>query len=110
MEYIAILVILLITFSFVLIPNNWDKPNKEKRKHTNTKYILPKEFWFEYNEMLQAIYDMSEGSAKVVFFRINKFSEKYCRHYFNNTYDEKMTHLINKYNEKINYFHNRKNK
>jgi hypothetical protein len=110
MEYIAILVILLITFSVVLVPNQWDKPDKEKRNHTNTKYILPKEFWQEYNEMLQAIYDMSEGSAKVVFLRINKFSEKYSRHYFNNTYDEKMTHLINKYNEKINYFYNRKNK
>ena len=110
MEYIAILVILLITFSVVLVPNQWDKPDKEKRNHTNTKYILPKEFWQEYNEILQAIYDMSEGSAKVVFLRINTFSEKYCRHYFNNTYDEKMTQLINKYNEKINYFYNRKNK
>jgi len=103
-------VILLITFSVVLVPNQWDKPDKEKRNHTNTKYILPKEFWQEYNEMLQAIYDMSEGSAKVVFLRINTFSEKYCRYYFNNTYDEKMTQLINKYNEKINYFYNRKNK
>jgi len=103
-------VILLITFSVVLVPNQWDKPDKEKRNHTNTKYILPKEFWQEYNEMLQAIYDMSEGSAKVVFLRINTFSEKYCRYYFSNTYDEKMTQLINKYNEKINYFYNRKNK
>jgi hypothetical protein len=103
-------VILLIISSLFFIPNEWGKVERGKRKHTNTKYILPKEFWFEYNEMLQAIYDMSEGSAKVVFFRINRFSEKYCRYYFNNTYDEKMTHLINKYNEKINYFHNRKNK
>ena len=110
MEYIALLVILLIISSLFFIPNEWGKVERGKRKHTNTKYILPKEFWFEYNEMLQAIYDMSEGSAKVVFFRINAFSEKYCRYYFNNTYDEKMTHLINKYNEKINYFHNRKNK
>jgi hypothetical protein len=103
-------VILLIISSLFFIPNEWGKIERGKRKHTNNKYILPKEFWDEYNEMLQAIYDMNEGSAKAVFIRINKFSEKYCRHYFSNTYDERMTHLINKYNEKINYFHNRKNK
>jgi hypothetical protein len=108
MEYIAILVIMLITFSVIFIPNQWDIPIKPKRKHTNTKYIIPAEFWVEYNEMLQAINDMNEGSAKIVFFRLNQLNEKYCRLYMNYTYDEKMTQLIEKYNAKINYFHNRK--
>ena len=108
MEYIAILVILLITFSVIFVPNQWDTPIKTKRKHTNTKYIIPAEFWVEYNDMLQAINDMNEGSAKVVFFRLNQLNEKYCSLFMNVTYDEKMTHLIEKYNQKINYFHNRK--
>ena len=107
---LGIIIVILITLSVTLIPAQWNEPLRKKRKHTNNKYILPKEFWDEYNEMLQAIYDMNEGSAKAVFIRINKFSEKYCRHYFSNTYDERMTNLINKYNQKINYFHNRKNK
>ena len=107
---LGIIIVILITLSVTFIPAQWNEPQRKKRKHTNNKYILPKEFWDEYNEMLQAIYDMNEGSAKAVFIRINKFSEKYCRHYFSNTYDERMTNLINKYNQKINYFHNRKNK
>lgn len=110
MEYAAILAILLITSSVIFIPNQWDFPKKQKRKHTNHKYILPAEFWSDFNDMEQAIYDMSEASAKIVFLRLNQFNEKYIKHYMNFTFDEKMTHLINKYNEKINYFHNRKNK
>ncbi len=51
---------------------------------------------------------MNEGSAKIVFFRLNQLNEKYCRLFMNYTYDEKMTQLIEKYNAKINYFHNRK--
>lgn len=110
MEYAAILVILLITSSVLFIPNQWDLPKKEKRKHTNHKYILPAEFWIEYNDMQQAIQDMSEGSAKIVFQRLNSFNEKYNRFFMNFTFDEKMTQLIEKYNQKINYFHNRKTK
>ena len=110
MEYIAILVVLLITFSVTLLPNQWDLPKKEKRKHTNTKYIIPAEFWVEYNEMLQDINDMTEGNARVVFQRLNQLNEKYHRLFMNYTYDEKMTQLIEKYNAKINYFHNQKNK
>jgi hypothetical protein len=110
MEYIAILVVLLITFSVTLLPNQWDLPKKEKRKHTNTKYIIPSEFWVEYNEMLQDINDMTEGNARVVFQRLNQLNEKYHRLFMNYTYDEKMTQLIEKYNAKINYFHNQKTK
>jgi hypothetical protein len=108
MEYIAILVIMLITFSVILIPNQWDIPQKKKRKHTNTKFIIPAEFWVEYNQMLQDINYMTEGNAKVVFQRLNQLNEKYCRLFMNYTFDEKMTQLIEKYNQKINYFHNRK--
>ena len=108
MEYIAILVILLITFSVIFVPNQWDTPIKTKRKHTNTKYIIPAEFWVEYNEMLQDINDMTQGNARIVFQRLNQLNEKYCRLFMNVTYDEKMTQLIEKYNQKINYFHNRK--
>jgi hypothetical protein len=105
---LGLIIVILITLSVILIPAQWDIPKKVKRKHTNTKYIIPAEFWVEYNEMLQAINDMNEGSAKVVFFRLTELNERYRAHYMNYTYDEKMTHLINKYNEKINYFHNRK--
>ena len=108
MEYIAILVILLITFSVIFVPNQWDTPIKTKRKHTNTKYIIPAEFWVEYNEMLQDINDMTQGNARIVFQRLNQLNEKYCRLFMNVTYDEKMTQLIDKYNAKINYFHNQK--
>ena len=108
MEYIAILVIMLITFSVILIPNQWDIPIKTKRKHTNTKFIIPAEFWVEYNQMLQDINYMTEGNARIVFQRLNQLNEKYCRLFMNVTYDEKMTQLIEKYNQKINYFHNRK--
>ena len=110
MEYIAILVVLLITFSVTLLPNQWGLPKKEKRKHTNSKFIIPAEFWEEYNDMLHAINDMTEGNARVVFQRLNQLNEKYHRLFMNYTYDEKMTQLIEKYNAKINYFHNQKTK
>ena len=110
MEYIAILVVLLITFSVAFVPNQWDNALKPKRKHTNTKFIIPAEFWVDYNEMLQEINDMTQGNAKVVFQRLNQLNEKYYRLFMNVTYDEKMTQLIEKYNAKINYFHNQKTK
>jgi len=110
MEYIAILVILLITFSVIFVPNQWDTPIKTKRKHTNAKYIIPAEFWAEYNEMLQDVNDMTEGNARVVFQKLNQLNDKYFRLFMNYTYDEKMSQLIEKYNQKINYFHNQKTK
>jgi hypothetical protein len=110
MEYIAILVILLITSSVIFVPNQWDTPIKSKRKHTNTKYIIPAEFWVDYNDMLQAVNDMTQGNARVVFQKLNQLNEKYHRLFMNVTYDEKMTQLIEKYNAKINYFHNQKTK
>jgi hypothetical protein len=60
--------------------------------------------------MLQDINDMTEGNARVVFQRLNQLNEKYYRLFMNVTYDEKMTQLIEKYNAKINYFHNQKTK
>lgn len=107
---IAIIIVSIITLSVIFIPPQWDLPKKERRKHTNTKFIIPAEFWVEYNDMLQAINDMTEGNARVVFQRLNQLNEKYHRLFMNYTYDEKMTQLIEKYNAKINYFHNQKNK
>ena len=108
MEYRAILVILLITFSVIFVPEKFNKPIKEKRKHTNAKYVLPPEFWLEYNEMLKYIHEMTEPNAKHIFLRLNEMNEKYNKYFMNYTFDEKMTQLIEKYNAKINYFHNQK--
>jgi len=105
---VAIIIVSIITLSVIFIPPQWDLPKKERRKHTNTKFIIPAEFWVEYNEMLREINDMTEGNARVVFQRLNQLNEKYCRLFMNYTYDEKMTQLIEKYNAKINYFHNQK--
>ena len=107
---LGLIIVILITLSVTFLPAQWDFPKKVKRKHTNTKYIIPAEFWVEYNEMLQAINDMTEGNARVVFQRLNQLNEKYHRLFMNYTYDEKMTQLIEKYNAKINYFHNQKTK
>ena len=100
----------MITLSVILLPKQWDLPKKIKRKHTNTKYLIPPEFWVDYNEMLQNINDMTQGNARVVFQKLNQLNDKYYKLFMNVTYDEKMTHLIEKYNAKINYFHNQKTK
>jgi hypothetical protein len=107
---VGIIIVTLITLSVILLPAQWDLPKKVKRKHTNTKFQIPAEFWVDYNEMLQNINDMTEGNARVVFQRLNQLNEKYHRLFMNYTYDEKMTQLIEKYNAKINYFHNQKTK
>ena len=105
---VGIIIVTLITLSVILLPPQWDIPKKVRRKHTNTKYVIPAEFWVEYNEMLQDINDMTQGNARVIFQRLNQLNEKYSRLFMNVTYDERMTHLIEKYNAKINYFHNQK--
>lgn len=107
---IAIIIVSIITLSVIFIPNQWDLPKKEKRKHTNAKYIIPAEFWVDYNEILQDVNNMTQGNAKAVFHKLNQLNEKYFRLFMNYTYDEKMTELIEKYNNKINYFHNNKTK
>ena len=110
MEYIAILVVLLITSSVVFLPNQWDNVVKPKRKHTNAKYILPTEFWDDVNFVENMIHTMTDDSAKNVFNYLNQMNDKYRRFFMNRTFDERMTHLIEKYNAKINYFHNNKTK
>jgi hypothetical protein len=107
---VGIIIVVLITISVILLPAKFDKPNKPKRKHTNAKYIIPAEFWEDYNEIAQNVTDMTEANAKVVFHKLNQLNEKYFRLFMNYTYDEKMTQLIEKYNRKINYFHNQKTK
>lgn len=105
---VGIIIVTLITLSVILLPAQWDLPKKVKRKHTNTKYVIPAEFWVEYNYMLQDINDMTQDNARIVFQRLNQLNEKYCRLFMNYTFDEKMTQLIEKYNAKINYFHKQK--
>jgi len=72
--------------------------------------VIPPEFWVDYNEMLQNINDMTQGNSRVVFQKLNQLNDKYYKLFMNVTYDEKMTHLIEKYNAKINFFHNQKTK
>lgn len=110
MEYIAILVVLLITFSVTLLPNQWDLPKKEKRKHTNTKYKLPADFWKDYNEMQKEIHEMTEDNARLVFQSLNDMNEKYRHYFMNYGYDERMTNLITKYNARISILNNQKTK
>ena len=108
---IAIIIVSIITLSVIFLPPQWDLPKKkEKRKHTNDKYVLPAEFWVDYNEMLIYIHEMTEPNAKQIFLRLNEMNDKYNKHFMNYTFDEKMTQLIEKYNAKINYFHNNKTK
>ena len=105
---VGIIIVSIITLSVIFIPPQWDLPKKEKRKHTNSKFVIPPEFWVEYNEMLQDINNMTLGNARVVFQKLNQLNEKYHRFFMNYTYDEKMSNLIEKYNNKINFFHNNK--
>jgi hypothetical protein len=107
---VGIIIVTLITLSVILMPPQWELPKKVKRKHTNAKYIIPAEFWADYNQMLQDVNDMTEGNARVVFQKLNQLNDKYFRLFMNYTYDEKMSQLIEKYNQKINYFHNQKTK
>ena len=44
---------------------------------------------------------MNESNAKTVFQHINAFNDRYMRYAMNYTYDQQVTRLINKYNNKI---------
>ena len=107
---VGLIIVVLITLSVILLPAKFDKPNKPKRKHTNAKYQIPVEFWEDYNEIAQNVTDMTEANAKLVFQKLNGLNDKYFKLFMNYTYDVKMTQLIEKYNQKINYFHNQKTK
>jgi hypothetical protein len=72
-----------------------------KRIRTNDKYKLPAEFWRDLNEIELMLLMMNEGNAKSVFNAINKWSEKYIRHYMNTSYDYNVTRIIQKYNDKV---------
>lgn len=96
-----IVVVTLITFSIIIGKPQWYKDAAVKRKHTNDKYKLPAEFWKDVNHIEILLMDMNESNAKVVFQHINAFNDRYMRYAMNYTYDQQVTRLINKYNNKI---------
>jgi hypothetical protein len=108
---VAIIIVSIITLSVIFLPPQWDLPKKkEKRNHTNNKYVLPAQFWDDVNFVENMIHTMTDDTAKNVFNYLNQMNDKYRRFFMNRTFDERMTHLIEKYNAKINYFHNNKTK
>ena len=96
-----IVVVTLITFSVVLSKPQWMATIEKHKKRTNDKYKLPPEFWRDINELEVMLHEMHEGNARYVFNAINKVNERYIRHYMNFTYDQQMSRLIQKYNDKI---------
>ena len=96
-----IVVVTLITFSVILSKPQWVVSIEKHKKRTNDKYKLPPEFWTEINELESMLQDMHEGNARYVFNAINKVSDRYMRYYMNFTYDQQMTRLITKYNNKV---------
>ena len=96
-----IAVVTLITFSVILAKPQWTDTLTKHRARTNDKYKLPPEFWRDINELEVMLYKMHEGNAWDVFSAINKVRDKYMRYYMNFTYDQQMTRLIQKYNDKV---------
>lgn len=96
-----IVVLTLITFSVILSKPQWTESIEKTKKRTNDKYKLPAEFWNDVNHIEILLQDMNESNAKVVFQYINAFNDRYMRYAMNYTYDQQVTRLINKYNNKI---------
>ena len=96
-----IVVVTLITFSVILSKPQWMASIEKHKKRTNDKYKLPAEFWKDINELEVMLHEMHEGNARYVFGAINKVSDRYMKYYMNFTYDQQMSRLITKYNDKI---------
>lgn len=96
-----IVVVTLITFSVILSKPQWVATIEKHKKRTNDKYKLPPEFWRDINELEVMLHEMHEGNARYVFNAINKVSERYIKHYMNFTYDQQISRLITKYNDKV---------
>ena len=97
----AIVVVTLITFSVILSKPQWTESIEKTKKRSRDKYILPAEFWNDVNHVEILLQDMNESNAKTVFQYINAFNDRYMRYAMNYTYDQQVTRLINKYNNKI---------
>ena len=96
-----IVVVTLITFSVILSKPQWVASIEKHKKRTNDKYKLPPEFWRDINELEKMLHEMTEKDARYVFNAINKVSDRYMKYYMNFTYDQQMSRLITKYNDKI---------
>ena len=96
-----IAVVTLITFSILFSKPQWATTIAKHKKRTNDKYKLPPEFWRDINELEVMLHDMHEGNARNVFNAINRVSDKYMKYYMNFTYDQQMSRLIQKYNDKV---------
>ena len=96
-----IVVVTLITFSVILSKPQWMATIEKHKKRTNDKYKLPAEFWKDINELEKMLHEMTEKDARYVFGAINKVSDRYMKYYMNFTYDQQMSRLITKYNDKI---------
>lgn len=101
MYLVAIVVVTLITFSVFVSQPKWFKDAAVKRKHSNDKYKLPAEFWQDVNHIEILLQDMDAANAKTVFQYINGFNDRYMKYSMNYTYDQQVTRLIQKYNNRI---------
>ena len=62
--------------------------------------------FYLYSSIHSSITSSIDGWAAMIIFltvfnAINKVSERYVKHYMNFTYDQQMSRLIQKYNDKI---------
>lgn len=96
-----IAVVTLITFSVILSKPQWTETLTKHRARTNDKYKLPPEFWRDINQLEVMLHEMTKDDARYVFNAINKVSDKYMKYYMNFTYDQQMSRLITKYNDKV---------
>lgn len=81
-----------------------------KREERNNRYLVPKSFWDESNNIDIWIYEMTLDEAEIVRFKIQQFCDKYEQIASHNTYNTRVANLLTKYQNRYQYLLTKKQK
>lgn len=74
-----------------------------KREQRNNRYLVPKSFWEESNQIDIWIYEMTLDEADIVRFKIQQFCDKYEQIASHNTYNTRVANMLTNYKNRYSY-------
>lgn len=81
-----------------------------KREQRNNRYLVPKSFWEESNQIEIWIYEMTLDEADIVRFKIQQFCDKYEQIASHNTYNTRVANMLTNYQNRYSYLLTKKQK
>lgn len=100
---LLLIAIVVLVITFTIVYNDKDVEYIVKREQRNNRYLVPKSFWDESNQIEIWIYEMTLDEAEIVKFKIQQFCDKYEQIASHNTYNTRVANMLTNYQNRYSY-------